>query len=81
MVPQIPYQEIGLGVVILLAVWSFLVAETGKERAFIVAVPASIVLVSLAFRASTGPLVRLVGLMVYGLGCIVYLRYNGIRIR
>ena len=81
MVPQIPYTAIGMGVAILLGVWAFVVAETGKERAVIVGIPVVVFLIRLIFPSPAGRLISLVGWMVYGIGCIIYLRYNGIAIR
>lgn len=81
MVPQIPYTAIGMGVAILLGVWAFFVAETGKERAVIAGVPAVFFLIRLIFPSPAGCLISLVGWMVYGIGCIIYLRYNGIAVR
>lgn len=81
MIPQIPYQEIGLGVAILVGIWAFFVAETAKERALIVGIPAVILLILLFVRSSVGPLISLVGWMIFGVGCIVFLRYKGVMIR
>jgi hypothetical protein len=58
MIPQIPYQEIGLGVAILVGIWAFFVAETAKERALIVGIPAVILLLSFIARSSAGQLIR-----------------------
>jgi len=81
MVPQIPYTAIGMGVAILLGVWTFVVAETAKERAVIAGIPVVVFLIRLIFPSPAGRLISLVGWMVYGIGCIIYLRYNGIAIR
>jgi len=81
MIPQIPYTEIGLGIAIIFGVWSFLVAETVKERAVIAAIPIALFLTSLIVRSPAGHLISLIGWMIYGLGCIIYLRYNGMEIR
>jgi hypothetical protein len=80
-VPQIPYAAIGIGVAILLGAWAFLVAETERARAVIVAVPVAFFLIRLVFPSPAGRLISLIGWMLYGLGCIVFLRYNGINIR
>ena len=81
MIPQIPYTEIGLGIAIIVGVWSFLIAETVKERAAIAAIPVVLFLISLTVRSPAGHLISLIGWMLYGLGCIIYLRYNGMEIR
>jgi len=80
-VPQIPYTAIGMGVAILLGVWAFFVAETDRDRAVIVGIPVVILLIRLIFPSPAGRLVSLIGWMIYGVGCIIYLRLNGITIR
>jgi hypothetical protein len=78
---QIPYTEIGLGLAIIFGVWAFLVADTVKERAIILGIPIAIMIITVVFRSRAGRLVSLVGWMLYGVGCIIYLRYNGMEIR
>jgi hypothetical protein len=83
MVPvlQIPYTEIGMGVAILLGVWAFVIAETDREKAVIVGIPIVLFLTRLIFPSPAGRMISLLGWMLYGLGCIIFLRYNGIAIR
>jgi len=81
MIPQIPYQEIGLGVAVLVGIWAFLVAETVEERAVIAGIPLVVFLLPVVFRSPTGRLISTVGWTIYGVGCIVYLRYKGVGIR
>jgi Ca2+/Na+ antiporter len=78
---QIPYGAIGIGIAIIFGIWAFLVAETVKERAIIAGVAAVVFLIAVIFQSRVGQLISLIGWMLYGLGCIVYLRYNGIGIR
>jgi hypothetical protein len=80
-VPQIPYASIGIGIAVILGVWAFLVAETFKERAFLAGIPAAVFLTGVIFRSLAGQLISLVGWVLYGLGCIIFLRYNGVGIR
>lgn len=81
MVPQIPYAAIGIGIATILGVWAFLIAETVKERAIIIGIPILIFLIPIVIRSRSAQLIFLVGLMIYGLGCIIFLRYNGVGIR
>jgi hypothetical protein len=81
MVPQIPYSAIGIGISIIFGVWSFFVAETLKERAFIAGIPVVIFLIRILFPSPAGQLISLIGWILYGLGCIIYLRYNGMVVR
>ena len=66
---------------LLLGVWAFLVAETVKERAIIAIAPVLAFAVRVVIPTRAGRVISLVGLMVYGIGCIIYLRLNGMGIR
>jgi len=81
MVPQIPYASIGIGIAVILGIWAFLVAETVKERVFVAGIPAIVFLTGVILRSPAGQVISLVGWVLYGLGCIIYLRYNGMGIR
>jgi len=81
MVPQIPYSAIGIGIAVIFGVWAFIVAETVKARAVIAGAPLLILLVGSAFRAHGGQLVALIGWVIYGVACIIFLRFNGMEIR
>jgi hypothetical protein len=81
MVPQIPYTAIGIGVAVIFGVWAFIVAETVKERGLIAGIPALVFLIPVLFPSRIGRLISLVGWMLYGVGCIIYLRLNGIGVR
>jgi hypothetical protein len=77
----IPYGSIGIGIAVIFGVWAFLVAETLKERAVVAGIPVVVFLVRVLIPAPAGPLISLIGWILYGLGCIIYLRYNGMEIR
>jgi hypothetical protein len=79
--PQIPYAGIGIGIAVIFGVWAFLVAETGKERAVIAGIPVVVFLIRIILPSLAGQLISLIGWVLYGLGCIIYLRYNGMVIR
>jgi len=64
-----------------LGVWAFVVAETAKERAVIAGFAILIFLVGSTFRSLAGQVVSLAGWILYGIGCIVFLRLNGMEIR
>jgi predicted tellurium resistance membrane protein TerC len=81
MVPQIPYAGIGIGIAVIFGVWAFLVAETRKERAYIAGIPVVVFLIRIILPSLAGQLISLIGWILYGLGCIIYLRYNGMVIR
>jgi hypothetical protein len=81
MVPQIPYSAIGIGIAVIFGVWAFIVAETVTERAVIAGVALLVFFVGSAFRSPIGQLVALIGWVVYGIGCIIFLRLNGMGVR
>lgn len=78
---QIPYSAIGIGIAVIFGVWAFVVADTVKERAFIGGIPVLVFFCGALFRSAAGQLISLVGWVLYGLGCIIYLRLNGMDIR
>ncbi len=81
MVPQLPYSAIGIGIAVIFGVWAFVVAETVKERAAIAGAALLVFLAGAIFHSRAGQLVALIGWVVYGIGCIIYLRLNGMEIR
>jgi membrane-bound ClpP family serine protease len=81
MVPQIPYTAIGIGIAVILGTWAFIVAETVKAKALIAGAAILVFIVGTILRSSAGRLVALIGWMLYGLGCIIFLRFSGIEIR
>jgi hypothetical protein len=81
MVPQIPYAAIGIGIAVIFGVWAFIVAETTKERAVIAGIAILVFLVGAIFRSRAGQLIALIGWVLYGIGCIVFLRLNGMEVR
>ncbi len=81
MIPQIPYEAIGIGIAVLLGVWAFLVAETIKQRAVIAGLAVLIFLIGAQLRSTAGQVVSLVGWVVYGIGCLIFLRLNGVGVR
>jgi hypothetical protein len=81
MVPQIPYSAIGIGIAVIFGVWAFIVAETVKERADIAGIATLVFLIGAIFRSPAGQLIALLGWAVYGIGCIIFLRLNGVGVR
>jgi hypothetical protein len=80
-VPQIPYAGIGLGVALFAGIWAFIVAESVKERAVILIAGAASFGLRFIVPSRTGRLVSLVLCMVYGAGCLIFLRLNGVGVR
>ena len=81
MVPQIPYSAIGIGVAVIFGVWAFVVAETAKERMVIAGLAILVFLVGSIFRSQLGQVIALIAWVLYGIGCIIYLRFHGMEIR
>jgi hypothetical protein len=78
---MISYTGIGLGISVIFGIWAFLVAETLKERAILAGIPVIVFLIPVIIPSPVGRLISMIGWMMYGLGCIIYLRYNGMEIR
>lgn len=78
---QIPYADIGLGVAVILGIWAFLVAETIGARVVVAAIPIVLFLVRVIFPSRAGLVITLVGFMLYGIGCVIYIRYQGFSVR
>ena len=81
MVPQIPYSAIGIGVAVIFGVWAFVVAETVKERMVIAGIAILIFLFGSVFHSRVGQLIALIAWVLYGVGCIIYLRFHGMEVR
>ena len=81
MVPLVPYGAIGIGIAVLLGVWAFVVADTARARTVIAGAAVLVFLLGAVFRSQAGQLVALVGWIVYGIGCIIFLRLNGLEVR
>ena len=81
MVPQIPYSAIGIGIAVIFGIWAFIVAETVKERAVIAGIAILVFLAGAISRSPAGQLIALIGWVLYGIGCIIFLRFNGVGVR
>jgi len=81
MVPQISYSAIGIGIAVIFGIWAFIVAETAKERSVIAGIAILVFLAGAILRSPAGQLIALIGWVLYGVGCIVFLRFNGMEIR
>jgi Ca2+/Na+ antiporter len=81
MVPQIPYSAIGIGIAVIFGIWAFIVAETAKARAVIAGIAILVFFVGAILRSRAGQVISLIGWVLYGIGCIIYLRFNGMEIR
>jgi len=75
---MIPYAAIGLGVAAIVGIWAFLVAETIGERIVIGGIPVVAYSIPMIVRSPAGQVISLVCWVVYGLGCIIYLRFKGV---
>jgi hypothetical protein len=78
---QIPYQGIGIGIALLFGVRAFVVAETVRARALIAGIPVVVLLAGAFFPSRAGRLIALIGWVIYGIGCILYLKRNGMEVR
>jgi hypothetical protein len=77
----IPYGAIGIGIAVIFGVWAFFVAETVRARAIIASIPVLIFVIGSLLQSLAGQLISLFGWVIYGIGCIIYLRLNGMQVR
>jgi len=81
MIPQIPYTAIGIGISVLLGIWAFIEAETDRGRVVIAAAAAFLMIMRVCWRSRTGNLAWLVGFMIFGICCFIFIKWRGVRIR
>jgi hypothetical protein len=77
----IPYGAIGIGIAVIFGVWTFIIAETVRARAILGGIPVLIFVIGGLLPSRAGQLITLFGWVLYGVGCIIYLRLNGMEIR
>jgi len=77
----IPYGAIGIGIAVIFGVWAFVIAETVRARAILAGIPVLIFVIGGLLPSRAGQLITLFGWVLYGVGCIIYLRLNGMEIR
>jgi hypothetical protein len=77
----IPYGAIGIGLAILLGVWAFIEADSVKGRVFIAATMVVIFSLPVVWQSAAASLISLIGWVVFGLGCYIFLRYRGAGVR
>jgi len=78
---QIPYDAVGIGIGIILGVWALLQAESTGGRILIAALMIAIFLLPVVWRGPGGHLARLIGWVVFGIGCYVFIKLRGVPIR
>jgi hypothetical protein len=77
----IPYETIGIGLGFLLGVWAFIVADSVKGRVFIVIAMALIFFFPVLWRRPASHMVSFIGWIIFGLGCVIFLKLRGVGIR
>lgn len=78
---MIPYTAIGIGVSFILGVWAFTLAETNGGRIFIAGAMVFLFFLRVLWRGGAGGIVWLVGWMLFGIGCLIFIRTRGVGIR
>jgi len=77
----IPYGLIGIGLGFLLGVWAFIMADSVKGRIFIAVVMAFIFFFPVLWRRPGAQLISFIGWIIFGLGCVIFLKLRGVGIR
>jgi hypothetical protein len=73
----IPYNLIGIGIGFLLGIWAIILAETLKGRAFIALMMILILSLPALWRHPASEIISLIGWVVFGLGCFIFIKYRG----
>lgn len=77
----IPYETIGIGLGFLFGIWAFIVADSIKGRIFIAVAMAFIYFLPVLWRRPPSHLVSFIGWIIFGLGCVIFLKLRGVGIR
>jgi hypothetical protein len=77
----IPYQAIGIGLGFLLGVWALIVADSFKGRIFIAAAMTFIFFLPVLWRSPASRMISFIGWIVFGAGCVIFLKLRGVDIR
>jgi hypothetical protein len=78
---QIPYGAIGVGIGLILGVWALVEAESAGGRVLIAALMVAIFFLPVIWRGPGGQIVRLVGWVLFGIGCYIFIKVRGVPIR
>jgi len=78
---QLPYGAIGIGIGIILGVWAFLRAETAGGRVLVAGLAIAIFFLPVIWRGPAGPIARLIGQMLFGIGCYIFIKLRGVPLR
>jgi hypothetical protein len=81
MIVQVPYDAVGIGIAVILGVWALLQAETTAGRILIGGLMVAIFFLPAVWRGPGGHLARLIGWIVFGIGCYVFIKLRGVPIR
>jgi hypothetical protein len=77
----IPYHLIGIGIGFLLGIWALIMAETVKGRTFILATMLLLFVLPVVWRHPASGIVSLIGWVVFGIGCFIFIKWQGLGIR
>jgi hypothetical protein len=76
-----PYGIIGLGIAFLLGVWAAIMAETTEGRIAFITVMVVLFLFPSLWPGRTGSLIGGIGWILFGLYCVIFLKWKGLGIR
>lgn len=74
----IPYHLIGIGIGFLLGIWAFIMADTAKGRAFILAAMIVIFFLPVVWRHPASGMISFIGWIVFGIGCFIFIKWRGV---
>ncbi len=77
----VPYAAIGICVALVFGIWALIEAESNRGRIFVVVCLIIFLLLPVFWRTGAGRLAQLVGGMIFGIGCYIFIRWRGYGIR
>ena len=81
MIVQLPYDAVGIGIAVILGVWALLQAESTGGRLLIAGLMVAIFFLPAVWPGPGGHLARLVGWIVFGAGCYIFIKLRGVPVR
>jgi hypothetical protein len=77
----IPYHLIGIGIGFLLGIWAFIMVETVKGRAFILGAMLVIFFLPVVWRHPASGMISFIGWVMFGIGCFIFIKWQGVGVR
>jgi hypothetical protein len=78
---QIPYGAIGIGIGLVLGIWALVEADSAGARVLIAGLMLAIFFLPVLWRGPAGHVARLIGWVLFGIGCYIFIKARGAPLR